>query len=199
MFVIFVNQAKVENDWEWRLEHIQVLLDGLEVVHGFARDRWGGSVLVPGDGSQDALDFCEGSVNLREADQRRQLLISNRQTAQTGLDLHETGQLHATECGINVGWNQSRRDGGPSVGLAPQIDIWNTNSAQLLSFRMSSPSAQTQSPPIEDFLATVLVETLVLAMLSFHEWCANVTAHFSRLALDGRGQSALSENCRWNW
>jgi len=39
MFVIFVNQAKVENDWEWRLEHIQVLLDGLEVVHGFARDR----------------------------------------------------------------------------------------------------------------------------------------------------------------
>jgi len=60
-------------------------------------------VLVPGDGSQDALDFCEGSVNLREADQRRQLLISNRQTAQTGLDLHETGQLHATECGINVG------------------------------------------------------------------------------------------------
>jgi len=58
---------------------------------------------------------------------------------------------------------------GALVGLAPQTKPqaqtnWNMKhykAVECLSiFRMSSPSAQTQSPPIENFLATVLITQL---------------------------------------
>jgi len=60
---------------------------------------------------------------------------------------------------------QSRRHGGTLVALAPPSKApsppnWNVKhntSVEFWSiFRTSSPSAQTQSPPIENFLATVL-------------------------------------------
>jgi len=59
---------------------------------------------------------------------------------------------------------QSRRHGWALVGLATQTKLqapnWNVKhykSVELLSvFRMSSAPAQTQSPPIENVLATAL-------------------------------------------
>ena len=61
---------------------------------------------------------------------------------------------------------QSRRHGGALVGLGPpqtklrgppNSNVKHYETVKFLSiFTMSSPPTQTQSPPIENFLATVL-------------------------------------------
>jgi len=47
----------------------------------------------------------------------------------------------------------------PNKAPSPQIETWNTVSGVLVNFKMSSSPKQTQSPPIENFLATVLLRT----------------------------------------
>jgi len=45
-------------------------------------------------------------------------------------------------------------------------------------FRVSSPPAQTQSPPIENFLATVLVASQIfVASYAYAASCSQETAH----------------------
>ena len=64
----------------------------------------------------------------------------------------------------------------PRRALSPQIETWNTiNPWSFLSiFRMSSPPAQTQSPPIENFLATVVSRSRRLRSRLHHcKWNAN--------------------------
>ena len=64
---------------------------------------------------------------------------------------------------------QSRRHGGVLVGLDPQAKLQapqiETSVKFLSSFRISSPAAQTLSPSIENFLATVL-SLLLIHLLS---------------------------------
>jgi len=75
---------------------------------------------------------------------------------------------------------QSRRHRGALVGLAPQIETWNTiNKWGLVNFIMSSPPKQTQSPPIENFLATVLWYDVQLGRY----WETNDTKKRIKLAL----------------
>ena len=73
-----------------------------------------------------------------------------------------------SKCGARLeallpGPTQSRRHGGfggfipPKQSTKPQIETWNTKSIKFLSiFRMTNHPAQTQSPPIENLLPTVL-------------------------------------------
>jgi len=64
---------------------------------------------------------------------------------------------------------QSRRHEGALVGLAPQAKLQTpqieTSVEFVFSFRISSPTAQTQSRTIENFLATVL-SLLLIHLLS---------------------------------
>jgi len=73
---------------------------------------------------------------------------------------------YSTGMHANCHCTQFRRHGGllgaypPQTKLqAPQIETWNTtNQLRFLSiFTVLSPHAQTQSPPIENLLATVLI------------------------------------------
>jgi len=89
----------------------------------------------------------------------------------------ETNPLLRMDTGSISGWEtfvrlfaipswcrQSRRHGRHLVGLvppnkapSPQNETWNIiYEWVLVNFTMSSPPAQTKSPPIENFLATVL-------------------------------------------
>ena len=67
---------------------------------------------------------------------------------------------------------QSRRHGGL---CPPNWDLKHYKSVEFLSiFRMSSPPAQTQSPPIENFLATVVSRSRRLRSRLHHcKWNAN--------------------------